>query len=481
MPALEFVGQSSQDPDNTPANPSRLLNCYREAVNGRTAHVIKAVLGQSATPFCSLGSVTLRALVSIEDYVYAALGGNLYRIASDGTSKLLGEIGDSVDTSISSNNSKVTVVANGRYFVWDGSTLTEPTTGAFDAFGDVAFFRQLTVLSERNGRTLQWSGVADATTLDGLAFATAEYGDGPVLRIMPYNGELWVFKESIIQRFYGTGSGLANVPAGEKEYGLKDRQLLTRIGEMLFFVGSDNKVYLAMGLEFLAISTAAVGTSISTQNPERCFSYRDEGHDFCVITFPNRPAWVFDISMKEWHERGDGESLGAWTAKEAVEAFGGHYVGDDLGQIWLLDRVSTDRGLPLVMQMTSRTLILEGDGFRIPKIEFKARVGANGITDVYDASPDILGAAAGSLDANDGTLKVADAKGARTPILEMEYSDDDGNTWRGRREMSMGARGRHNTKLIARSLGFFETLVVRLTFSEDIDAPIDATAFVRVA
>ena len=50
MPAVEWVGQSEQDPDNLSVNTSRLINCYRELVGpgGRSQFILKGVLGQAA-------------------------------------------------------------------------------------------------------------------------------------------------------------------------------------------------------------------------------------------------------------------------------------------------------------------------------------------------------------------------------------------------------------------------------------------------
>ena len=61
---VEFCGQSSRDPDNWQASSSRLVNCYREASQGKTGHVIKSDLGTTA--FSSVSGVDFRAMAEIE-------------------------------------------------------------------------------------------------------------------------------------------------------------------------------------------------------------------------------------------------------------------------------------------------------------------------------------------------------------------------------------------------------------------------------
>ena len=83
MPQVEFVGQSSQDPDNTGANPSRLLNLYREAIGGRSQRVLKSVLGMA--PFADIDGVFLQAMHEVRGAIYIVLGGGLYKVTENAT------------------------------------------------------------------------------------------------------------------------------------------------------------------------------------------------------------------------------------------------------------------------------------------------------------------------------------------------------------------------------------------------------------
>lgn len=475
---LEFVGQSSQDPDNRPANPSRLVNCYRERVGGRSEYVIKSCLGTALT--ASLGSVIMRTMANIGGTLYAVHGGALRIVHASGQTENLGSVALG-DSSISGNNGKVTVAAGGKYYVFDGNSLTQPSGGAFRNFGSVTFFGQYTVLTEAGGRRVQWSNLADPNTLDALNFATAEQRDDAIIRALPVGGELWIFKEASTERWYQDGVGLAYIPGSAQDIGLKEFDLIAPIQNGVFFVGSDGKAYIAAGGAMQPVSTVPVETSIQSQKPQRAFYYQDEGHEFCVITFADRPAWVFDLSLGEWHERGDASGEGAWPIKACVGAYGAFYAGDDMGRVYKLTRNNTDNGVPMVRRMVSRTFQNEGRRFKVNKLQFQGRVGWGSVDDTLDQSPDALEVGYDALAADTGALKVADITPRRDPQVMLRVSGDHGQSFGNVKTRSIGQLGEYDTQIVWRALGQFRAFTVELSCSEPLDVPFDATAFMEVS
>ena len=90
----ELVGQSSQDSDNIAANPSRLLNMYRERVmlGGRTGYALRNVLGQDAKD--DIGSNPIRAMGRANSKNWLVGNSALYEVASDGSVTSLGAVAD---------------------------------------------------------------------------------------------------------------------------------------------------------------------------------------------------------------------------------------------------------------------------------------------------------------------------------------------------------------------------------------------------
>lgn len=464
MPTIEFVGQSSQDPDNKPANTSRLLNLYRETVSGRTARVLKSVLGMQE--FSQLDAVFMRAMHEVRGVLYVVAGGNLFSIASTSTATLLGTIPDSPATTISSNNGKVTIVANGNYYIWDGETLERVTAVTLseqddenNTYGfasdadivDVTFIGQRSVIVYAD-RVVQWSDVTQPALLDALNFASTESRDDNNLRAAPIGGALWVFKEQSIERWQQNATGLLPIANYTIDRGLKARNLLVEVPQGVFFIGNDGRAYIgaAQGLG-TPISNRAVETSIETQSATNVFYYADEGHEFYVIRFSDRPAWCFDLAAGEWHERSEGAHFKAWSAVNAAAAFDGFYVGTETGGVHKLARTNQDIDAPLYRRAVSRSLRMEGNRFVVRSLEFLGRVGRSLL--------------------NNATRQPAK--------IMMRVSRDYGQTWGAPKVRSMGDQGDYDQRMVFRSLGQARSFTVDVTISDPADLTLDAEATIE--
>lgn len=475
MPKLEFVGQSTQDQDDPTARTSRLVNCYREPSGGRSAYLLKPVLGMR--DFASTGAVFVRATHVMAGILYALAGGKLFRVNSDGTSDELATVVDSDESSMDSNNGVLTIVAGGRYWTWNGVTLNEPAAGAFSDIGSVGFIAQRTILTERSGRRFAWSEVADPDTIDGLSFATTESRDDNNLRVMPFGGTLWFFKERSIEPWYPTGADdvFAPVSGGALDIGLKGYGLIARTPRALAFVGSDNKVHLLSG-GVQPISTVAVESAIKLSEPTHCFYYQDKGHEFVVVRFADRPAFAHDLSTGEWHERAEGLDLGPWTATGCESAYGKFIVSNVLGEFAELVPAALDGSIPLICEAQSRTLRMENDRFRISEFEIFGRVGVNDLN-----APEILQIdGLEVLDAGDGgALIIGEGDGRTEAKIELFLSRDSGMTWGAPKPRGLGIRGEYNTRMNWRALGQFRAATARLRWSDTAGISIDAEGVVK--
>jgi hypothetical protein len=480
MASVEFVGQSSRDAANPQAATSRLLNCYREPSQGRTPYVIKSVLGM--LEIGTLPGTFARAAERSTGRSFIIFGGKLYYVRGDGTYIEFADVPDSVDSSISSNNDVVTFVAGGRYYTLVGYDVDEPTDGAFGTYGSVTFMGQRTILTERNGRRVQWSAVADPQTLDGLDFATTEQRDDNIIRALPIGPELWMFKETCIERWYQTDTGFAYIPGSLLDVGLLSFPLLTAIQSGAFFVGTDGKVYVAAG-GLKPVSTPAVENAISTQQPISAFYYQDRGHEFCCITFAEGPAWCYDLTMGEWHERGQGSEIGPWLVALTWKNGGVWQYITNNGSFGRLRRVPTDLGGVLMRKMVSRTLQQEGKRFRVPELRFQGMVGADNPDRTLDELDDVLRVSGDNVlrVSGDGVLLVTEAEGINTPQVMLRVSGDHGQTWGQPRTQSLGDLGAYKTQIVYRALGQFRALTVELSCADEIDWTMDATAFLVVA
>lgn len=440
MPQVEFVGQGARDGDNVAANPSRLLNLYREVVisGGRTQYVLKSVPG--ATLVVGLGGVWVRHMAEVGGLLYTLCNSRFYEIESDGSVNDLGAVTDSAETTISGNNGDVVAVSGGKYYLWDGATLSEPTAGAFSDFGSVTYLGNYTVLSQLNGRMFQWSNVADASDLPGLNFSTADGRDDDILRVMAINGVLYIFKQKSYEIWYLTGQSGASAferqVGGVIDTGLNGYGQICQFDGGAFFVGDDGRAYIVSGAA-KPISTPAVETAIKNDGPRYCITYDDEGHTFCAIVFDDAPAWVYDVANGEWHERAQGADFQPWSASASAKFNGAWHIGRTGGDILQLGRTNTDGGIVLARRAVSRPLYSDGQRFVVREVEIFPRQGFE----------------AGSV-----TLRV---------------SRDNGMTWSAPKVRSWSV-GEYGKRIIWRALGQFRQLVAEITITDAVECSVNA-------
>ncbi|WP_386681828.1 hypothetical protein [Loktanella sp. R86503] len=489
---FEFAAQSAQDSDNRWAASSRLLNMYREPIDGRT--VVKSVPGTLL--FGNLPGVFCRAMAEVDGILYAVHGEYLYKVEANGVAVQIGTIPDDPNTTISGNNGKVTICAGGNYYLWDGTTLSEPAAGAFSEFGSVTFYKQLTVLTELGGRRVQWSNPAAPATLDGLSFATAETSDADIVRAIPLGGALWVFKEASTEVWasYTDTSGaiaLQAIAGSTSDRGLKAFGLMAAIPNGVFFVGNDNVAYLGSQEGMQRVSNAAVETSIAQEEPTGAAYYEDEGHKFCALLFDSRPAWVVDIATGEWHERAEGNTLGPWSVQVIARAYGKFIAGTKRGPLVRFARVGADLGKPLVRRVSGRTLDGGMDRFRIHEVSLPMTVGT-----VYNAPTgeitfeDVVvtmldGTPITMLDDDDTKVTIIEnVEMPRLPSeeeIELRVSGDNGFTWSKPIARGLGLIGEYNRRVVWNRLGQYEQFTAEITYAGPADISIDASLNIRTS
>ncbi|MGD9664220.1 MAG: hypothetical protein AB7U34_03300 [Novosphingobium sp.] len=445
MAELQFFSQSARDSDNLTGSTSRLVNLYPEPTVGG-AMWLKSVLG--ADDHAQLPGVFVRAMAEIGGRLYAACGGSLVLVNADGSYTVLGSIDDSEDCTISGNNGDVLCVSGGKYYRWDGATLTQPSAGAFSAFGSVTYLANYSILAERGGRMIQWSDLADASDLPGLNFATADGRDDAIVRVMAINGALWVFKETSREVWYHTEQAgpdaFLRMAGGIYDVGLAGHGLIAQIPASAFLVGSDGRAHLVNGNGLQPVSTPPVETAIKTCHPEYCLTYEDEGHTFCAIVFRDCPAWVYDVATGQWHERAEGVDLEPWSVAVSAQWNGAWYVGRSTGMISKLSRSNADGYIPLVREATSHTMRQDGRRFTIWEFEAWMR----------------RGFASGS--------------------ASLSVSRDGGVTWGTLRARDIGPVGNYDGRVIWRNLGQFRQATARLRWTDGDDVSVSSVGRVRL-
>jgi hypothetical protein len=437
-----FFTQAAKDGSNVAASSEELVNCYPEVAPGdaRTRLNIRSVLGEA--PFVNAGYSLIRAIEAAAGKIYLVGSSALYSIDSMSSVVTVGAVNSGPDVTIRGNGTFVTVAANGGYYVWNGTALTQPSGGAFTSVGALEFSDYDTILTEKDGRRFEWTATADPLTRNGLHFASAEARDGNILRPIVDRTQLYLFCQKSIEVWRNTGASGADRASRYQrlaviDRGLKSYHTVIRSDVGIFFVGEDNVAYFTAGTGIQPVSTPAVNTDLQSGIPTACGYYEDRGHKFCVIFFGDRPSWVYDVTTQVWHRRQSGVLSDPWVGQRLVNAFGAWRVADNYGNIRTLARVNSDNGQPLKRIMRGKPVDMAGAKFSVSEFEFLCSVG------------------------------VADIGRDAEAMLRVSW--DGGLTWGDEIRESIGAYGGYGQQASFRALGRGEQFTPEVSVTDPAD------------
>jgi len=456
MAKVILASQSSRDSSNVAANPERLINMIAERMNqgSKTTMTLRSVPGQIS--FADTETVLLRDMKTVNGVLYVAAAGNLFSVGSSGAVTLLGSITDDENTIIDGNGASVTISAGGNYYVWDGTTLSQPAGGLLTSIGSVGFSGQYTILTELGGNRFEWTALADPETRDGLNFATCESNNDDVIRVIPHMNYIWLFNQESTEIWYNTGAAGANAFAplagGTSDIGIKSAKLAVRFDGGIFFVGNDGVTYLSSGAGLSPISTPAVETATAEKTPTHCYYYEYRGHKICVIRFSDRPAWCYDFTTSLWHERSSGVEHNEWESIGVVFAYSKWLSATNIGKIYEM-KGNTDVSAPLRRTIVSRSFYSAGNRFTAAEFEVLGRFGEQEIT-------------------TGGVI--------REPIIMARFSKDGGRTWSGEKTRGIGKVGERFKRPIWRGLGQFRDFVAEVSMTDDVDVSLYSEAILVV-
>ena len=426
-----FAAQSALHDSETQSTTERLVNMFPEQTPKKEAPVLlRSCPGR--TQIIAGDGLPIRAMLESSTKLYYVANAQLWSF--DGATKtLLGVVDDDVSTTIAENGTQVAVVANGRYFLYNGTTTVEVVGQAFTSFGSVDYMDGYFLFTEKDGQLHAVSALLDGTSLNALDFASAEYRpDNLVLGFVDHS-EWWLFGESTTEVW--SNQGLADypferVPGAQMERGCLQANTVAKLDNTMFWVGNDKIAYRAFEYTPKRISSHQVEASLRAATTISAFVYEYEGHKFYVLRLNGRPAWAYDAATNLWHERASGVDYGEWDVTAAARIGTTWYAGDKDGNISNFDRVFQENGSTLLRTAISRNLWLGGNRFTVSK---------------------------GTIDVNAGT----------GGTVMFSYSIDRGRTWGNDRMLSVGASGDYDKQFSFNGFGMMRDFAVNLRMSDN--------------
>lgn len=436
---------------------ARLVNCYLEQV-GAEAKAPEVIYGaDGVVPFASAqNGDDIRAALPVGSTLYVVSGRNVYAVDGSGTDQLLGTLATDGFVTMAANrrqpNRQIGIVCGGLYYVVENNILTlvsdpdlPPPLCVFERDGYFIF-------PIANGR-FYFSGINDATAIDGLDFSTAESRSDPNVMGATRGTDNIIFGTQSMEFW-------SNVGDADSVF---QRQQSMNIGcyaagsvceitavingatiDSIAWAATDEQgapigVYLLNGYAGQKISTHAVDRSIQndpTPANIRSYSWSDKGHVFYEISGTGY-THVYDTVTGKWH---DGESYGRTRRKFSCYArFNGkHIFGDfETNQLYAKSETATDEaGEALIV--TIDTPPVQSGGKRVQHHAFEIDVIVN--DNAPWASPN--------------------------PVLSISWSDDGGHNFSTERQVEIGQQGNRTRRQIIRRLGVARSRTYRVRWND---------------
>lgn len=434
---VRFGAQSALHDSEPLSTPERLVNMFPEqTVVPDQPVILRSCPGR--TKIITGESLPVRVMLDAGSVIYYVANGQLWSF--DGSSATsLGGLEDDTTTTIAWNGTEVAVVAAGKYYLHDGTSMTQIAGTAFTSFGSVDFMDGYFLFTELNGQRHAISALLDGASLNALDFSSAEYRPDNLIRGFVDHSEWWLFGATTIEVW--SNQGLADypferVPGAQMERGCLQTNTVVKLDNTVMWVGNDRIVYRAFQYTPQRISTHAVEAALRTATTLLAFAYEYEGHKFYVLKINDRPAWVYDAATGNWHERASGIGMDEWEVTASARLANVWYVGDKDGHISKIDRVFQENGATLLRTAQSANLWLAGNEFTVKGAVVNLRAGTGG-------------------------------------TAMWSYTIDRGRGWSGEQTLSVGASGDYDTQFSFNGLGMMYNFAGRLRMSDNVDFSIN--------
>lgn len=462
------------------AESSRAVNLFLETIEqgprkGRMRY--RSIPGMKNPAFANLGGDPMRALLEIDggNRLFAVMGDRVFEVFADGSATALtGTIAlNSHPVTMVSNGFQLALASGGLGYIVEGGT---PGTVTPITFTDgtplraatMTFLDNYFIANMVDSKQVFISNLApDGAIWDAGDTAIKEgYADN-IATVFADNEQLWLFgNDQSAEVWTNTG---ATFPF-ERIQGAVLKFPTTAPYSVAGVLGhrawlQNNVVYAAYGLNPERISDYGVEEAIKSYgntSDAEAFAYVNGGHIFYVITFPSAPGggktWVYDASVKAWHERGKWTNgrFERYHGRVYAKAFGKDLVGDpQTGKIWEVDPLTyTDSdGGELRRLHAAPYITMQMDNIRYSQLTIDCDTGVG-----LDVSPEDPG---------------------YDPQVVMRWSANRGKNFSNERMTTLGRVGQNDIRVIFNQLGSSR---IGMTFETYVTDPVDwtfQTAYLR--
>lgn len=370
--------------------------------------------------------------------VVAVAGQKAYLI-NGGIDTELGAIPGTDRVVIDANATRAYIATGPKAFATDGVSVTELATPDSLGFSSVGYINGFFIFSQTGTSRFYWLEPGE-TVIDPLNFANAERGPDAIVKVVINGDEIWLFGEQTTEVWIPTGD--LNAPfqrVGGRLYerGAFSRDSIAKLDNTIFWVGDDRIAYRADATP-IRVSNHGIEERLSRATEIESWAFPLEGHTFWALAIVNEGSFLYDVATGEWPER-QTYNRTEWRVRLGLDVNGTIYGGDaEEGILWQFDRSkATDDDGPLIRIVTGGTPLTGG------------RVRCNSFA---------LECAAGWADISE------------RPVVNLKTSDDAGNLWTDRGNVSIGRQGQYDKRVRWSRLGMIQPpgRIYRITMTDPV-------------
>ena len=442
MPTIPLPIHSYNQPARVPA---RLVNCYAQQTVGKGP--VELIGAPGIVPFSAPGGGPGRGLFVMRGVLYAVSGNRLYKIESTGAETSLGILPGSTKLTFAGNG--VEIVFSNKY-IFSGGTVQEITDPDLPPVSTIDYVDGYVVYAETGSGRWGCSELYDGATYDGLDFALAEAHPDDLIALKVDHRQVMLFGQETTEIWYnsgGAGFPFERLAGAAIEYGLLARHGIAKQDNSVFWLASDRTIRRLTGQTPVRVSQHGVEEKLSSYSRvDDCeaFPINWNGHLWVVFRFPEAGAtWVYDVTTNEWHERSTYGSS-TWNITDCVSCYGRVFVQNaTTGALgYLSDSVHTEFGGTLRREWTYPQVYAVNQPLIHAQLDLVGRVGTAPLGEVAH--------------------------------VNLEISDDGGNTWAGLPVRELGRTGEYSNVVRWNRLGQARDRVYRMSV-DDAAVPVVVT------
>lgn len=235
-----------------------------------------------------------------------ALGGARFVVSGNKVyagSTLLGAISGDGPVSFAASEAELVIAAGGPLYRTSGTDLSAPDFPDNAHVSAVTFLAGYFIALRAETQQFYWSGVLDATSWDGLDFASAENEPDHLLDCLVVDDVLVLLGSETVEFWPKTGDAdipFAPIQGRVFEQGVIGTGCAVATDNSFFWIGDDKIIYRNGNIPE-AISDDGIVERATASSTFTLFLIEDERHKFICCRF-DTSTMVYDLTTQQWCE-----------------------------------------------------------------------------------------------------------------------------------------------------------------------------------